>query len=101
MLTPEVRQSKIELDKLLADDFIEFTSSGKMKNKQDCMEGLATPQMYILNFEIKRLTSDTVLTMYDLKDKTRMKESLRSSVWKQINGRWQMVFHQGTIKSSE
>ncbi|MGX2961088.1 nuclear transport factor 2 family protein [Peribacillus sp. JNUCC 23] len=101
LLTPEIRQSKIELEKLLADDFIEFTSSGKKKNKQDCLDGLATPLMYVLNFEIKLLSSDSVLTIYDLKDETRMKESLRSSVWKQIDGRWQMVFHQGTIKSSE
>ena len=100
LLKPEVRQSKIELEKLLADDFIEFTSSGKKKNKRDCLDGLATPKMYVLNFDIKRLSLDTVLTIYDLIDETRMNESLRSSVWKQIDGRWQMIFHQGTIRSS-
>jgi predicted lysophospholipase L1 biosynthesis ABC-type transport system permease subunit len=27
--------------------------------------------------------------------------SLRSSIWKAINGRWQMIFHQGTLAGLE
>ncbi|UZJ77746.1 nuclear transport factor 2 family protein [Fictibacillus sp. KU28468] len=45
LLKSEVRQSKKELDVLLADDFLELTSSGRRISKQDCFDGLGVPGM--------------------------------------------------------
>lgn len=101
LLKSEIRKSKKELEQLLADDFEEFTSSGRRKNKQDCLNGLEIPKMNLFNFEIKPLSSNIVLTTYDLTDETRMKKSLRSSLWRLIDGKWQMIFHQGTLKESD
>lgn len=51
LLEPKVRKSKKELEVLLADDFIEFGSSGRMYNKQQVIDGLLisyTVQMTII-----------------------------------------------------
>ncbi|SFM47684.1 hypothetical protein SAMN04487943_1219 [Gracilibacillus orientalis] len=53
--------------------------------------------MSLYDFDIHPLSSDCVLATYRVKDKTRKQDPLRSTIWKFIDGRWQMFFHQGTI----
>lgn len=103
LLNPEVRSSREELTLLLAEDFVEFGSSGQIWNKSRIIEALiesTTELMQIIKFQTKALAPDVALVTYciiknDEFGKER-KDSLRSSVWKQIDGRWQMIFHQGT-----
>lgn len=103
LLQPEVRQSKDEIAKLLADDFIEFGSSGRIFDKTQVLEGL--PQspiipMTIEKFQIKCLSENVALVTYRVvkteEPCEEMRYSLRSSIWKLMDGRWQMIFHQGT-----
>ncbi len=54
----------------------------------------------LYQFEIHPLAEDVVMTTYRVKDDTRMQITLRSSIWKRIDGRWQMFFHQGTPTNS-
>ena len=103
LLHPEVRRSKEDLMTLLADDFIEFGSSGSIFNKQQIVEALIqshTEQMELKDFQAKILAPDVVLTTFRVEKYNEprevMRNSLRSSIWKFIEGRWQMVFHQGT-----
>ncbi|MCK6256361.1 DUF4440 domain-containing protein [Fictibacillus sp. KIGAM418] len=98
LLQSEVRQSKKELDVLLADDFLEFTSSGRRISKQDCFDGLGVPIMTVSHFEIQLLSDKVVQAIYELNDETNNLKSLRSSLWRENNGVWQMFFHQGTLK---
>lgn len=102
-LKPDVRTSPQQLDKILADDFFEFGSSGYIIVKQDCIgEGGVEPfEMSLHHFDIHPLAPDVVLTTYYIKDQTRNRNTLRSSIWKWIDGRWQMFFHQGTITNLE
>ncbi|MDG5788527.1 DUF4440 domain-containing protein [Evansella sp. AB-P1] len=94
----EVRKSNEELDKILADDFFEIGSSGYMYDKKECLEtGVVLTEMSLHNYEIYPLASDVVLSTYFIVDKTRSRNSLRSSIWKFKEGRWQLYFHQGTI----
>jgi hypothetical protein len=94
----EVRKSYEELDKILADDFFEIGSSGYMFDKKECLEsGVALTEMTLHNYEIYPLASDVVLSTYFINDKTRKRNTLRSSIWKLIDGRWQLFFNQGTI----
>lgn len=94
----EVRKSSEELDKILADDFFEIGSSGYIFDKQECLEdGVVLTEMSLYNYEIYPLASDVVLSTYFIVDKTRNRNTLRSSIWKFIDGRWQLFFHQGTI----
>ena len=94
----EVRKSREELDKILADDFFEIGSSGYMFDKKECLEsGVMLTEMTLHHYEIYPLASDVVLSTYFINDKTRKRNTLRSSIWKLIDGRWQLFFHQGTI----
>jgi hypothetical protein len=103
LLQPEVRRSKEEITTILADDFVEFGSSGRIFDKIQVVEGLPhspTVPMVIEDFQIKVLSSNVVLATYRVvrtnEPREEMKNSLRSSIWKYIDKRWQMVFHQGT-----
>lgn len=99
LLKPEIRTNAAELDRLLADDFFEYGSSGSVCYKKDCVVegGISVREMLLYDFQIHPLAADTVLATYRLEDRTRMRQSLRSSIWKYIDGRWQMFFHQGTL----
>lgn len=95
LLTPSVRKSLVQLNKLIANDFIEFGSSGKVYNKQDCMaldEKLR--EFKVIDFKIKELSKEVILATYKTIENGDV--SLRSSIWKHYGDGWQMVFHQGT-----
>src|SRR6476660_3592950 len=107
LLKPEVRHSPRQVGDLLSDDFVEFGSSGGLFNKQQVIqalqqEGPADPtiRLSLVDFIARRLASDVILVTYQTIQEggpgTRQESRLRSSIWKLIEGRWQMVFHQGT-----
>ncbi|MHC8316226.1 nuclear transport factor 2 family protein [Pseudomonas sp. LB3P31] len=83
---------------LIADDFAEFGASGGVWCKADVVEQLPDQpfvQRTIREFAVKPLSPDTALVTY--RCHTDTSSSLRSSIWRQRDGRWQMVFHQGTF----
>jgi hypothetical protein len=99
LLQQEVRKSAEELMSLLADDFIEFGSSGNVYNKQQVTEGLLNEtsiQITLRDFKMKLLAPNVALATYRAVKHKEMKMSLRSSIWKLKDGKWQLVFHQGT-----
>jgi len=103
LLQPFVRKSAKEIADMLADDFIEFGSSGRIFNKQQIIDALqqeSALQISLTNFSARVLASDVVLVSYRAirhsVAEDRKASSLRSSIWKLIEGRWQIVFHQGT-----
>src|SRR6185437_2276684 len=89
LLTPEVRQSTAQLNQLIADEFIEFGSSGKFFNKKDIIESLPheEPRKYnVEDFAVSTLSANVMLATY--KVTIDSKPSLRSSIWKFENNRW-------------
>ncbi len=100
LLTPEVRRSPADIDRLLADEFVEFGSSGRVYTKQQCADGMSPIQASLSDFKAELLAPGIALTTYRLvkHDEThsKMTHSLRSSIWKLKDSRWQMIFHQGT-----
>ncbi|MBT2640591.1 MULTISPECIES: DUF4440 domain-containing protein [unclassified Bacillus (in: firmicutes)] len=98
----EVRTSREKLDEILSDQFFEIGSSGYIFDKKECLEtGVVLTEMSLHNYEIYPLASNIVLSTYFIVDKTRNRNTLRSSIWKLIDGRWQLYFHQGTITPLE
>ncbi|WP_409305577.1 DUF4440 domain-containing protein [Peribacillus sp. SCS-155] len=98
----QTRKSRDALDRILADDFFEIGSSGYMFDKKECLEsGVILTEMSLHNYEIYPLAPDVVLSTYFIADKTRNRNTLRSSIWKHIDGRWQLYFHQGTITNQQ
>jgi hypothetical protein len=102
LLKPEIRTSSEEISKLLTDDFFEFGSSGNVWLKSDCVGpgGLGIVDTKLQDFNINLLSDDVVLTTYRIIDGASGQQTLRSSIWKHQDGRWQMFFHQGTPKKS-
>lgn len=97
-ITPNVRENMGKLDEILADEFFEIGSSGYMYDKKECLEtGVVLSDMTMHNFDMYPLADDVVLTTYYIVDTTRNRNTYRSSIWKLIDGRWQLYFHQGTI----
>jgi len=112
LLKPEVRHSPGQVGDLLSDDFVEFGSSGGVFNKQQVIEALEqeglpdpTIRLSLVDFIARNLASDVILVTYRTIQEggpRNMQESrLRSSIWKFIEGRWQMVFHQGTPSTEQ
>ena len=103
LLRPDVRRSTQALDDLLADEFIEFGSSGRVYDKQQIIASLpnekAVPRT-LSQFKTTILAPGVILATYHSTywnpDK-KPTHSRRCSIWKLINGRWQMIFHQGTL----
>jgi len=101
LLKPEIRTSQNELNQLLSDDFFEFGSSGRVLYK-DLMigeEGIGVVKMTLSDFDIHPLSEGVVLVTYRIFNEEKNQHTLRSSIWKLVEGRWQMIFHQGTISS--
>ena len=104
MLQPDVRKSAQDVADLLADEFIEFGSSGRIFNKQQIIESLQHEppiQRSLVEFHTSVLPPGVILVTYRAIRRCvadgQPTHSLRSSIWKLIEGRWQMVFHQGTL----
>jgi hypothetical protein len=103
LLRPEVRCSPDEAGKLLATDFIEFGSSGAVYSRQQILEALAKEspmESSATDFSVRVLCDGVVLVTYRSARNDRASgqewHSLRSSIWKFVDGRWLMSFHQGT-----
>ena len=97
LLEPCTRHSQTELKKLIADDFMEFGSSGRIYNKLDLLKTLPSEgirEFIMTDFTIKELSQCVILATYKTIEYGAI--SLRSSIWKKNRDEWQMIFHQGT-----
>ena len=102
----DVRSSAESMGALLADEFIEFGSSGRILDRTAVLasiSGNAACQFRIDAFAVHVLAPGAVLTTYQLSawtdSKSQARVTLRSSVWVHRTGRWLLVFHQGTVAS--
>jgi hypothetical protein len=98
----EIRKSPEAAAALLADGFIEFGSSGRIWDKSSIVESMRNeePQaqeIIVEDFVARELAPDVVLVTYISRTLTAYQPTLRSSIWKNIATKWQMVFHQGTV----
>ena len=102
LLDPVVRKDRAYVSSLLADDFREFGSSGRILYKEDILAELASgaaASLTLEDFQAKRLASDVFLVTYRALRHSPdgvLVTSLRSSLWMLRDARWQMLFHQGT-----
>jgi hypothetical protein len=107
LLSAGGRASPRIIGELLAEDFLEFGSSGGTSDKRDALKFLPEESRdghryeYVpANWQVRDLAEGVALVTYrvtrkDLTTGTSL-TSLRSSIWQHRDGRWQMVFHQGT-----
>ena len=103
LLQAGVRQSANDVAELLADDFVELGSSGRIFDKQatiDALQHESTVEIRLTDYRARILAPDVILVTYravrSASAPAQATQSLRSSVWKRLDGRWRLVFHQGT-----
>ncbi len=108
LMRPEVRRSPAELKKLLAEEFVEFGSSGQVYDRKSIIEALSIESPFtfsIEDFKVVSLGPQVALVTYRAVCHESGDEhpihSLRSSIWRQVDGEWRMVFHQGTPTATE
>lgn len=99
----EVRASAVRLEELLDADFHELGVSGAVWTRAAIIEALrdeAFSPRTMSDFRVLRMASDVALVTYrahrEATPERPAADSLRSSLWKRRQGRWRMVFHQGT-----
>lgn len=103
LLDPEVRRDRTRAASFLAEDFQEFGSSGRVWQREQILELLATesyepPAME--EFKCHWIAEGVVLVTYRTVRKDRDSGQsgvvLRSSLWIHETGMWRVRFHQGT-----
>jgi hypothetical protein len=103
LLDPQVRRNRARVAALLADDFEEFGSSGRVWSRELIIESLAFEDYQPIameDFKCDRIAEGLALVTYrSVRTDTRSGErsmALRSSIWIEKSGEWRMRFHQGT-----
>ena len=100
LLHPDREPDRRALTNLLAEDFQEFCTSGRIFNLQQLFSALqnSSPRPATMSyFYVTPLAEGVALATYHIT--TANSTSHHSSIWVQRNNRWQLLFHQGTIAS--
>ncbi|MCP5375406.1 MAG: DUF4440 domain-containing protein [Rickettsiaceae bacterium] len=103
LLKPEVRSSKDMLDKLIADDFIEFGTSGNKYTKKDILDRLPNSpedaRYQASDFSIEMSPENFVVVKFKTKKIINKKETIfssRVSYWRKTDLGWQIFYHKST-----
>jgi hypothetical protein len=102
LLEPSTRHDAAALTSLLAENFREFGSSGRIYTRQQIIDALAEePPRSITHSDTccQQLAEDIALLTYRSTRTIALdtaSHALRSSLWIKRDNRWQLLFHQGT-----
>jgi hypothetical protein len=102
LFRPEVRNNPEKTSAYLAEEFREFGSSGRIYTKAEILAELSSesPRTITLDsFQCEALAPDVALVTYRSTRTIALGipvHANRSSLWMFRQGRWQMLFHQGT-----
>ncbi len=99
LLTPSTRNEPEAVTHLLAEEFREFGSSGRVFGREEIVALLrveSSPSSTMLrDFECRQLAPNLALATYRT-IRAHGSSVLRSSIWICREERWQLLFHQGT-----
>jgi hypothetical protein len=104
---PSVRHSRIAIEALLAEDFVEFGASGRVYRRAEVINLLSQGEdetdsiLRTSNYALAPISQNAVLLTYQshltYRDGSE-RSALRSSIWKHDGKKWQILFHQGTMQ---
>ncbi len=105
ILDPAVRADPARMRALLTPEFSEFGASGRVFDRDGIIAQLAAEPATLARqargFKVRLLAPGAALTTWRVQRDDGI-ETLRSSVWQQqADGRWLMVFHQGTLAARD
>lgn len=104
---PEFGTTRSDFEKMTVDDYWEIGASGNRYERAECIETVVTRYQdpeYTKNdfwetkdFECRQLSGDTYLLTYILIQGKEKRITRRSTIWKNHDGHWMILYHQGTI----
>ena len=105
ILDPAMRADPARMRALLAPEFMEFGASGRVFDRDGIIAVLAAEPTRVARqargFKVRLVAPGAALTTWRVQRDDGI-ETLRSSVWQQqADGRWLMVFHQGTLAARD
>lgn len=95
--TPECRRNRGRLVSLLADDFTEVGASGAVWDKSSILDLLSSEdsvEIEVLELSGRAIGANFVLVHWI--SMTCEMRARRTSLWRRIESRWELVHHQGT-----
>jgi len=102
----DIRNSALSFSELLHAEFREVGMSGITFNRQEMINDILKEspneplQIHSQNFETKQLAQEVCQIMYETavksSDNSYKRFAKRSSIWIENNGKWQILYHQGT-----
>jgi hypothetical protein len=103
LLDPAVRHDRARVESLLAKDFQEFGSSGKIWSRNQILDLLETEPGRLItahDFVCYSIAEGVALVTYRAvtidPHTSEPLTTLRSSLWICVTGQWKIRFHQGT-----
>ena len=102
LFTNTTRKNAERVSTLLADNFREFGSSGRVYSKEDIVLTLqqeSPVSISAVDFNVMFLSEGVALVTYKSEKEQQDGPSvaaLRSSIWIKNGDDWSMIFHQGT-----
>jgi hypothetical protein len=97
------RPTRDELERYIADDFVEHGVSGRIWTKGAVIEAIQTwPSVgrEVVDFSVRALSDSVALVTYKsirpVEPPGARRTSLRASIWRQNGQSWELLFHQGT-----
>lgn len=101
---PEHGDRREDFDALMAPGFFEVGASGRVYSREFVLDELdrrraasatAPEHLVVDDFACRQLAADLYLVTYHLDQDGR--SSRRATLWRAAAGRWQIVYHQGTL----
>ena len=103
LLDPSLRRNRRRVSELLAEDFLEFGSSGRVWTREQILDLLETEDYQppaMEDFKCALIAGGVALVTYrTIRINPHTEEraaTLRSSLWTRESGKWRVRFHQGT-----
>lgn len=99
---PEHGSRREDFDAMMAPGFFEVGASGRVYPREFVLDELDRRRAHPLSehlvvdeFACRQLAADLYLVTYHLDQDGR--KSRRATLWRMADGRWQIVYHQGTL----
>jgi len=94
-----------DLREFVADDFLEIGASGRTYTKAEVLAAIEVAPLRkfaLEDFKVVAGGKDWAMVSYRAGERSETSEttSWRSTLWVERAGKWQIVFHQGTLITS-